>query len=147
VAAGRFAPALRRAKLSQSLSGSWPAQAAIAHYLEGGDCERHLRALRRALAAQQQALREAVLQHFPPGTRVTRPMGGYFLWVQLPPGHDTLALQRAALLEGISLAPGPMFSARGDFADCLRLNSGQPWTPALAAAVARLGELIRSQTA
>ena len=147
VAAGRFAPALRRAKLSQSLSGSWPAQAAVAHYLEGSHYDRHLRALRRSLAAQQQALTTAVRQHFPPGTRVGQPQGGYFIWVELPAGHDTLALQRAALLEGISLAPGPLFSAQGSFRTCLRLNSGHPWTPALAAAVARLGELIRSQTA
>ena len=147
VAAGRYAPALLRAKLSQSLSGSWPAQAAIAHYLEGGDYDRHLRALRRALAEQQRALRTAVLQHFPPGTRVTRPLGGYFVWVELPPGHDSLALHRAALAEGISLAPGPLFSAGGDFRACLRLNGGQPWTPALVRAVTRLGELIRSQSA
>jgi len=151
IAAGRFAPELKRAKLSQSLSGSWPAQAAVAHYLEGGDYERHLRALRRALASQQRALRAAVLQHFPAGTRVTQPQGGYFVWVDLPEhhkrGHDTLALQRAALAEGISLAPGPLFSASGAFRQSLRLNSGQPWTPVLAAAVARLGELIRLQTA
>lgn len=147
VAAGRFAPALRRAKLSQSLSGSWPAQAAVAHVLEGGDYERHLRTLRQALALQQRALRAAVLKEFPAGTRVTEPLGGYFIWVELPPAHDSLALQRAALAEGISLAPGPLFSPRGDFRHALRLNAGQPWTPALAAAVARLGELIRSQTA
>jgi len=147
VAAGRFAPALRRAKLSQSLSGSWPAQAAIAQLLESGDFESHLRRLRGALASQQRALRSAVLQHFPPGTRVTRPEGGYFIWVDLPAGYDTLALHHAALREGISLAPGPLFSASGGFRQSLRLNSGQPWTPALATAVARLGELIRSQTA
>lgn len=145
VAAGRFAPALRRAKLSQSLSGSWPAQAAIAHYLGSGDYERHLRTLRRALAAQQAALRAAVLQQFPPGTLVTQPLGGYFLWVVLPERFDSLALHRAALAEGISLAPGPLFSASGGLRQGLRLNGGHPWTPALAAAVARLGELLRSQ--
>jgi DNA-binding transcriptional MocR family regulator len=147
VAAGRFAPALLRAKLSQSISGSWPAQAALAHYLDGSAYDRHLRALRKALALQQQSLRAAVLKNFPAGTRVTQPRGGYFVWVDLPPGHDTLALQRAALAEGISLAPGPLFSASGSFRQSLRLNSGQPWTPALAAALARLGELIRWQRA
>ena len=36
-----------------------------------------------------------VLRHFPPGTRVSQPQGGYFLWVQLPDPVDTLALHRA----------------------------------------------------
>jgi DNA-binding transcriptional MocR family regulator len=145
VAAGRHAPALLRAKLSLSLSGSWPAQAALADYLQGGDFDRHLRALRRALAAQQRAMLAAIERHFPDDTRVTRPSGGYFLWVELPEGHDSLALHGAALAEGISLAPGPMFSASGAFRHCLRLNCGQPWTPLLEQALARLGELIRSQ--
>ena len=145
VAAGRLAPALLRARQSQSLSGSWPAQAALAQYLQGGDFERHLRALRRSLARQQQAMLDAIARHFPPATRVSRPQGGYFLWVELPAGCDSLALHGPALAEGISLAPGPMFSAAGAFRHCLRLNCGQPWTPALERAMARLGQLIGSQ--
>ena len=27
-------------------------------------------------------------------TKVTRPLGGYFLWMELPPGVDSVALHR-----------------------------------------------------
>lgn len=141
VAAGRFAPALQRLKLSSSLGGSWPAQAALAEYLRSGGFDHHLRGLRQALARQRDTLSAAVTRHFPAGTRMTLPQGGYFLWLELPAGCDSLALHGQALREGISLAPGPMFSARREFGHCLRLNYGQPWTPALDAALARLGEL------
>jgi len=141
VAAGRFAPQLQRLKLSSSLGGSWPAQAALAEYLQGGGFDHHLRGLRAALAQQRDAMLAAVARHFPAGTRMTRPQGGYFLWVELPDGCDSLALHAQALAEGISLAPGPMFSARHEFDRCLRLNYGQPWTADLEHAMARLGAL------
>lgn len=143
VAGGRFTPTLQRLKLSSSLGGSWPAQAAVAEYLQTGGFDHHLRSLRGALARQQDALLAAVTRYFPAGTRMTRPQGGYFLWVELPAGCDSLALHAQALAEGISLAPGPMFSARREFGHCLRLNYGHPWTPALEQALARLGALAR----
>ncbi len=143
VAAGRFAPALQRLKLSSSLGGSWPAQAALAEYLQGGGFDRHLRGLRAALLSQRDAMLAAVARHFPAGTRMTRPLGGYFLWIELPPGsQDALTLHAQALAEGISLAPGAMFSARREFGHCLRLNYGHPWSAELEQAVARLGALI-----
>jgi len=145
VAASHFAPQLQRLKLSSSLSGSWPAQAALAEYLQAGGFDHHLRGLRLALARQRDALLAAVTRHFPPGTHMTRPQGGYFLWVELPTGCDSLGLQAQALLDGISLAPGPLFSARREFGQCLRLNYGQPWTDGLEQAIARLGELARAQ--
>ena len=39
----------------------------------------------------------AVGEHFPPGTRVTRPAGGYVLWVEMPEGADAFAVYRQAL--------------------------------------------------
>ncbi|MDN3921190.1 PLP-dependent aminotransferase family protein [Roseateles violae] len=145
VAAGRLAPALQRLKLSNSLGGSWPAQAALAEYLQAGGFDLHLRGLRRALQRQRDAMLDGIARHFPAGTRMTRPEGGYFVWLELPPGGDSLALHGQALAEGISLAPGPMFSARREFGRCLRLNYGHRWTPALQAALARLGSLAAAQ--
>lgn len=142
VAPGRFAEAIERLKLMTTLSASVPAQVAVADYLQYGGYDRHLRRLRHALEGQQASLRTALARHFPPGVRVSRPEGGYFVWVELAPGFDTLALLERALAQGISLAPGPMFSARRAYRHCVRLNYGHPWSEALDGAMARLGVLV-----
>ena len=86
----------------------------------------------------------AVMSWCMPTTRLARPSGGYFLWVELPRGVDTLAVHRLALDQGISIAPGPIFSAKREYGHCLRLNYGHPWTPATEKAVAVLGQIIDS---
>ncbi len=82
--------------------------------------------------------------HFPPQTRATRPQGGYFLWLEMPAHVDALALHSQALALGISIAPGPIFSSRGDFRHCLRLNYGHPWDARMEQALATLGRLLRA---
>ncbi|MDC6169614.1 aminotransferase-like domain-containing protein [Paucibacter sp. XJ19-41] len=126
-APGRWAHEVQRLKLMTSLSGSIPVQAALAEYLQEGGYDHHLRGLRRSLQAQRNSLFEAVTRHFPDGTRVVRPAGGYFVWVELPVAVDAMTLHRTALAQGISLAPGPMFSARAEFQHHVRLTCGQPW--------------------
>jgi DNA-binding transcriptional MocR family regulator len=144
---GRFAHKVGRLKLTTSLSVSVPIQVGLCEYLSKGGYDRHLRQLRAAFSQQQVALADAVSRHFPPGTRISRPAGGYFLWVELPAGVDALALQREACARGISVAPGPMFSARAAFGNCVRLNYGHPWSGAMAGAVATLGSLAAAQLA
>lgn len=144
VSAGRFASALQRRKIMSSLSTSIPAQDAIAIYLREGGYERHLAGLRRALAAQQAAALDSLARHLPRGYRIVRPEGGYFLWIELPPGNDAIEIHSRALTQGFSIAPGPIFSAKRRFRHCLRLNYGHPWSPAFDAAVRKLGEILRS---
>jgi DNA-binding transcriptional MocR family regulator len=143
-APGRHARAVARLKVTTSLAAALPSQLALAEYLGQGGYERHLRQLRLTLARQQDSMLAAIAQHFPHGTRVTRPQGGYFLWVELPPGVDALALHRAALAQGIGIAPGPMFSARREFNHCIRLNYGHLWDASHAQAMERLGALARA---
>ena len=138
-AAGRFTQAVARQKLTTSIATNGPAQAALAQYLEGVGYDKHLRHLRHALAVQRDRMAEAIARHFPPGTRATRPEGGYFLWLELPTGCDAWALYQRALQHGISLAPGPLFSPSPAFAHCLRLNYGIAWDAATEAALAQLG--------
>jgi DNA-binding transcriptional MocR family regulator len=141
-APGRLAREVERLKLMTSLSGSIPVQAALAEYLQEGGYDRHLRSLRSSLQAQRNSLFDAVSRLFPDGTRVVRPAGGYFVWVELPAGVDAMALHRAALAQSISLAPGPMFSARAEFQNHIRLTCGQGWNEALERAMRALARLV-----
>lgn len=84
-----------------------------------------------------------IAQRFPEGTRVSRPAGGYLLWVELPPGVDTVALQRHAVSRGLSVAPGPAFSASGAFPNYLRINAGHPWSARTRDALDLLSNLIQ----
>ena len=141
VAAGRFATAVQRLKLMTTLSAATPSQQALSEYLAQGGYDRHLRQLRRTLAQQQAVALSSIAAHFPPGTRVSRPEGGYFLWVELPPQIDALRLHHQALQAGISLAPGQIFSTDRRFAHCVRINIGHPGQHRLEAALQTVGAL------
>jgi DNA-binding transcriptional MocR family regulator len=142
-APGRYAKTVERLKLTTTLSTSVPAQIALASYLKKGGYDRHLRNLRHTLLLQQLRFVEAVERHFPEGTRLTAPGGGYFLWVKLPGGVNSLEVHRAALKAGISIAPGPIFSAQRGFTDYVRLNYGHLWNEEMEAAIATLGKIIQ----
>jgi DNA-binding transcriptional MocR family regulator len=85
---------------------------------------------------------QAICAYFPAETKVTRPTGGQVLWVELPPGFDSVALFQAALQQNISIAPGVIFSASGSYRNCFRLNCGLPWSAEIERAMQTLGYLI-----
>ncbi|OLU25556.1 GntR family transcriptional regulator [Pseudomonas sp. PA15(2017)] len=144
VAGGRHAQRIARLKLMTTISPSVPAQAALADYLQHGGYDRHLRKLRHQLESQQGSMLASAARHFPADTRVTRPSGGYFLWFEFAERVDALQLFRLALAQGISLAPGPIFSATRGFGHCARLNHGHPWNAQSEQAMQTLGRIIDS---
>ena len=140
IAAGRWHRAVERLQASSNLAASSLAQHAIARLITSGAYERNLRRVRPLYARSCSAMATAVLAAFPAGTRVTRPTGGYVLWVELPAGCSALTLYDAALRAHISLAPGPLFSARGRYDTYIRLNAAA-WDEPRQAAIATLGRL------
>jgi DNA-binding transcriptional MocR family regulator len=140
-AAGRYAPLVQRLKMMSSLATALPPQLAIADYLAQGGYDRHLRQLRAALATERVRAGRLIERHFPSGTRVTRPAGGYFVWLELPESVNALALHHRASAQGISTAPGVLFSADRRFDHHLRLNVGHPGDTRIDEALRVLGEL------
>lgn len=141
VAAGRHQARIALLKtLASGVTGAMP-QAALAQFIEGGGFDRQVRRARRAYAGQVARMSDAVAEHFPPGCLVSRPQGGFVLWVELPKHVETLDLHRRAVAEGIAFIPGQLFSASGRYRNCLRLNCGNPWNESIANGIRRLGRL------
>lgn len=143
VAAGQFAAALQRRKIISTLATSVPIQNAIAQTLRMEAFDNHLRHLREALYRQQHSALASLKKHWPACYQVAIPGGGYFLWLQFPEHIDALELHAQALARNISIAPGPMFSARREFKNCIRLNYGHPWDSKMDRAVAELGRILK----
>jgi DNA-binding transcriptional MocR family regulator len=80
---------------------------------------------------------------FPPGTKVTRPRGGYLLWVELPQPLRSRDLFERALAQGICFVPGENFSASGRYGNCLRLSCGHAWNPLTEQALMKLADMVR----
>jgi DNA-binding transcriptional MocR family regulator len=142
VAGGRWSSSIASIKYSSTMGTGIYSQAAIAEFLRTGGYDLHLRRLRRTLQKQVGSMRDAVVQHFPAGTRVSEPSGGYVLWVSLPEGSSsTRRLFENARREGIGIAPGHLFATDDRFDNCFRLNAGFGWDSEVSQAIERLAAL------
>lgn len=125
-----------------TVSVATPSQLVLARYLERGHYDRFLRQLCGEHARGVARMTERVTQLFPQQTRVSRPAGGFVLWVELPGEVDTSELMEKAITQGVSFAPGPLFSASGKFANCLRLNCAVKWDNRVEQALVALSRLL-----
>lgn len=141
---GRYRNWVEQTKMTLTIATSTPAQMAVASYLASGGYVRHLRKARELYASNLTAMADAVGRFFPEGTRLTRPKGGFVLWAELPPPFDSVLLYDAARRNGISIAPGPIFSLTGKFRNAVRLNAAV-WSPQIEEAIKMLGDLIAEQ--
>lgn len=138
---GRFFERALSAQHDLTFAGATPPQFAVADFLATGGYIRHLRRVRGAYRDQVARMHQAIGRHFPPGTRVSQPAGGFVLWVELPEGMDGTELYRRAYHEGIRVAPGRLFATGRDYDRYLRLSAGMPWSETLERAIARLGTI------
>lgn len=142
VAPGKFKDELLRLKLYHSISGTTITQEVIAGFLETGRYEHHLRGLRKTLHNNSMRFITAIADHFPEGTKVSRPQGGFMLWVELDKAVNSVAIYDRAIRQGISIAPGNMFSLQDQYRHCMRLSYGMPWNDVIDNALQRLGRIV-----
>jgi DNA-binding transcriptional MocR family regulator len=147
VVAGKYARRIQFLKTVSSGVTSHLFQAAVAEFINGSAYEVQLRKMRRVLAQRIARMSDAVAAAFPAECRLSRPQGGFTLWVQMPPQTDALALHASAIAERIAFMPGQIFSASGQLQNYLRLNCGHGWSHAVDNAVMRLGSLVQAQLA
>jgi len=146
IAPGKHFPQVALIKFISSVATPELPQAAIAEFMANGGYDHHLRRLRAGFARQVQQTSHAIAEYFPNGTKITRPAGGFVLWVELPAKVDALELFRRAREERISIAPGPMFTTTKRYRNCIRVGCGHLWSAKLEMGLMRLGKLAAELT-
>ncbi|HLG95607.1 MAG TPA: PLP-dependent aminotransferase family protein [Bryobacteraceae bacterium] len=141
IVAGQLRSEIERLKMLSSVATPSLPQMIVAEFLQTGGYDRHLNKLRSTLRLQVEGVRQAISKYFPPGTRVSRPAGGYMLWVELPGKVNAVKLYRAALAQHITIIPGNIFSASGRYRNYIRINCGHRWSEAHDRALLTLGGL------
>ena len=141
VVPGKQYDAVLRLKFLGNIATAGTPQVALAEFLRKGSYERVVRKATRHYQQRIERLRQLVLQHFPEGTRVTQPQGGFVLWVELPEHINGVTLHDAALMAGITVTPGVIFSPRGDYQHHIRMSASMVTLDKMAESVARLGQI------
>jgi 2-aminoadipate transaminase len=116
-------PKLLQAKQAADLHTPSFNQRVVAEVLKDGFIDRHVPTI-RALYKQQCEAMLAALDREMAGLGLTwnRPVGGMFLWVQLPKGLKAIPLLGKAVEKGVAFVPGSAFYAEGADENTLRLS-------------------------
>ncbi|MEJ0033257.1 MAG: PLP-dependent aminotransferase family protein [Bacteroidota bacterium] len=140
---GKFKEKVIRVKRMNNVSTNTLAQSAIAHFLANGRYELHLRHLRKSLYTNCLRYTQAITTYFPEETRVTRPQGGFALWLELNKKTDSYKIHKHALKLNIGIAPGQIFSSKGQFSNCFRISIGLPWGDRVDGGLKHLAEIVK----
>ncbi|MBO9566366.1 MAG: PLP-dependent aminotransferase family protein [Niastella sp.] len=140
---GRYLEQVSALKMMHTISSPTLTQVAIAHFLSIGRYEYHLKNLRKALHTQCLRYIQGIVQYFPEDTKISRPQGGFVLWVELNKKVNTYKLSTEALKHQISIAPGRIFSNSSNYSNYLRIGYGSPWNDKVEKGLKTLGSLIR----
>lgn len=147
VLAGDRIDEIGRHKRAYSCSSGLLQQLTLNDFLATGDYDRYLRGLRPVLKVNCERMTSLVAQHFPAATRVSKPVGGSVLWLELPEGVNAVALFDQAIEAGISIMPGPIFSPRDRYLNFVRISFGHPWSQRIEESLQWLGEAVTRMAA
>jgi 2-aminoadipate transaminase len=94
------------------ISPNMLAESVVLELCRSGALDRNIEFVKGALRERRDALVEALREHLPEAEFVV-PGGGYFLWLTLGGGVDTVELHAAALQEKVAFIAGPDFMLEG----------------------------------
>jgi 2-aminoadipate transaminase len=132
-------------KQAADLCGSNFAQVTAERYFQGTRWRRTLAELTRTYAERRDAMLAALEEHFPPEARWSKPEGGFFVWVELPPYVDCATMLAEAVERGVTYAPGDGFFPDGRGKNCMRLAFCYAKPEAIAEGIRRLSEVVEDR--
>lgn len=130
-------------KCQQDMHSATLCEVAFRKYLEAADLDSHLTYLKALNRQRREMARDIIEKHFPGGTVVWIPEGGFLLWVEVPPTIDIEKAYQAALSKNVAFSRGSSFFTRPETKiSAMRINCSRPTTDQLVQGLQTLGDIL-----
>lgn len=144
VAPAKYKEDVERLQFISSVANASLSQFIAEKILEAKFYEAHCQNLATNLKNNILKFQQSIQKYFPQGTKVTNPEGGFFLWIELPEGIDSVDLYNEVIKKNIIIAPGVIFSPSGDYKNYIRLATGGKWSDKTERAIKTIGEMAQA---
>jgi 2-aminoadipate transaminase len=136
---------MEQAKQATDLHTAQLTQMVVHEVIKDGFLAQHIPTIRKLYADQCQAMLAALTEFFPASVTWTRPEGGMFIWITLPPHIDSMQLLDEAIAQHVAFVPGAPFYANSPQQNTLRLSFVTVPPEKIREGVAKLGKLIAAK--
>jgi DNA-binding transcriptional MocR family regulator len=120
-------------------------QLSISSYLADQPWRAQIASFTKLYKVRKDAMLESLQKYFPAGTSWTKPEGGFYVWITLPPEIDTNALMPKAIVAKVAYVPGTAFYADGFGSWSMRLSYCYPTPERIRDGVKSLGAVITEE--
>ncbi|MGL5826379.1 MAG: PLP-dependent aminotransferase family protein [Nocardioides sp.] len=120
-------------------------QLAISNYLSRHDWLGQIKQMREMYRERRDAMITALADLLPTSCSWNRPEGGFFVWLNLPPGINSKAMLPRAVTARVAYVPGTAFYADGGGAEAIRLSYCYPSPDRIREGVRRLAAVLEAE--
>jgi len=120
-------------------------QMAIASYLANQPWREQIVSFCALYKVRRDAMLSALDAYFPKAATWTKPTGGFYVWVTLPPEIDTKAMVPRAIAAKVAYVPGTAFYADGFGSWSLRLSYCYPTPERITQGVMALSKVVEQE--
>jgi DNA-binding transcriptional MocR family regulator len=121
--------------------------AVAAQFCATGALREHVAELREIYRERRDAMLRALAETMPDDAAWTRPAGGFFIWLTLPPGTSATRVAERARERGVDVLPGSVCFVQPSSDRALRLCYSFATVEQIAEGIARLAEAVREERA
>lgn len=120
-------------------------QMAISSYLADQPWRDQITAFCKLYKVRRDAMLESLDLYFPKSATWTKPQGGFYVWVSLPPEIDTKAMMPKAIVAKVAYVPGTAFYADGLGSWSMRLSYCHPTPERIREGIKSLGGVVEQE--
>jgi DNA-binding transcriptional MocR family regulator len=120
-------------------------QLTISNYLADQPWRDQISSFCELYKVRRDAMLESLEQYFPASATWTKPGGGFYVWVNLPPEIDTKLMMPKAIVAKVAYVPGTAFYADGFGSWAMRLSYCHPTPERIREGVKALGHVVNQE--